>query len=822
MKLLNTFLHVFSLSLCTDVFFQHSALAQIVPDQSLGNQNSVVTNTAPNVTTISGGASTGINLFHSFNQFNVPQGTAAYFLDPGVINIIGRVTGSDPSQIFGLVGVNGNANLFLLNPNGFIFGPNAKIDLNGAFIVSSGDEIEFSNGYSFNAVSPNEEPTLDVGQPTAISFSDNPGTIQILGNGHNLFQAGNIFTPVFGFDQNIQNGLTTRPGKQIAFLGGDILLNGAVINSPSGIIDIGAVSSGKIKLNSNNGIFSFDYSDVSNYRNIILSNQSLLNVSGLGFGNISLFGRNITLSDGSLIINSNFGTAPGGTISITATEDLIIKGLSDKNKPLPNGIIPRGIISQTFSGQGANIAISAQSFTLIESSGVISSTFGSGTGGNIALNTFSTEILGGSPFGEQNIGSLLLTTSAGSGAAGQINLKTNRLSIRDGGYLISAAFGSGTGGDVFIDAEDIELIGGITIPEKNTFNGSSIASTTISSGNAGNLNVSTKNLTIRDGARLNASTLAGGNAGDVNVTATNILLSGSGPNFLGIPNPSTIDSSAIQVGPFLAFIFGLPPTLTGNSGEVRITTTNLQLENGAEIAVRNEGSGNGGTIQIRSNLISLNNSSILSSTQGGDGGNVAINTDGLVLRNSQINSSARGNGNGGNTTIAAQVMAGDYTSFINAKADQGEGGDITINTNTLIFPQENISASSNRGVDFSGNIEVNARDYGPQQRKEEKLSDFKETETIACNPSSKQVSFTLTGDDVPAQKDDIAEVDTPIKEAPYYIENSTGQKKYIIEMQGWIPNKDGTATPIAYNRSAFGGSYLSQACKNLDKINAKK
>jgi hypothetical protein len=186
-----------------------------------------------------------------------------------------------------------------------------------------------------------------------------------------------------------------------------------------------------------------------------------------------------------------------------------------------------------------------------------------------------------------------------------------------------------------------------------------------------------------------------------------------------------------------------------------------------------------------------------------------------VLRNSQINSTAAGNGNGGNTTISAQAIAGDYTSFISSNADQGTGGDIAIDTDTLIFPQENITASSNRGVDFSGNIEINAANFGPQQRKEIQPERFTEPATTTCNPASDKVSFVLTGDDIPSSIDDLAETDSPIKKAPYFIDNSTGEKVPLIEMQGWVDQGNGTAIPVAFNEGAFGGSYRSQACKNL-------
>lgn len=67
----------------------NSVRAQIVPDNTLGAERSVV---VPNVQTqdiavtrIDGGAIRGANLFHSFSDFNVEEGRGAYFTNPGGI-----------------------------------------------------------------------------------------------------------------------------------------------------------------------------------------------------------------------------------------------------------------------------------------------------------------------------------------------------------------------------------------------------------------------------------------------------------------------------------------------------------------------------------------------------------------------------------------------------------------------------------------------------------------------------------------------------------------------------------------------------------------
>ncbi|MEO0948730.1 MAG: filamentous hemagglutinin N-terminal domain-containing protein, partial [Cyanobacteria bacterium J06641_5] len=140
----------------------------IVPDETLGAESSVV---VPGVeirgvdsTRIDGGARRGGNLFHSFQEFNVELNRGAYFSNPtGVDNILTRVTGSNLSKIDGTLGVLGDANLFLINPNGLIFGPGASLDLNGSFIGSTAESVLFEE-YGFSAVDPSAPSmlTLDV------------------------------------------------------------------------------------------------------------------------------------------------------------------------------------------------------------------------------------------------------------------------------------------------------------------------------------------------------------------------------------------------------------------------------------------------------------------------------------------------------------------------------------------------------------------------------------------------------------------------------------------------------------------------------------
>lgn len=191
-------------------------LAQVLPDATLGAEGSIVTPLDANTDRIDGGALQNSLLFHSFEGFSIPEGHGVYFANPvGVNRIFSRVTGADPSRLFGTLGVLGEADLLFLNPNGILFGPNAQLDLRGAFTATTATGVVFPGGERFDAVAPGAAPllTVNVEAPVGVVF-EGVTPAAIVNQGELVVDAGQALMLIGGTVVN--TGQLIAPGSEIS------------------------------------------------------------------------------------------------------------------------------------------------------------------------------------------------------------------------------------------------------------------------------------------------------------------------------------------------------------------------------------------------------------------------------------------------------------------------------------------------------------------------------------------------------------------------------------------------------------------------------
>jgi filamentous hemagglutinin family protein len=283
------------------------AIAQITPDGTLPNNSTI--NINGNIFNITGGTQAGSNLFHSFRDFSVVNGSEAHFNNAvDINNIISRVTGSSVSDINGLIKVLGNANLFLLNPNGIVFGQNARLDIRGSFVASTANSIKFADGFEFSAKNAQSAPLLTVSVPLGLQFGANPQRIQVIGDGQGI-RGTDIL-------EDTQNALRVPENQTLALVGGEISLEGATLKTAGGRIELGSVSGeGLVSLTPINKGFALGYAAGQNFGNIELSNQATVDASGAASGDVLVTGRRLSVKGGSQIEASTLGSQPGGTLT---------------------------------------------------------------------------------------------------------------------------------------------------------------------------------------------------------------------------------------------------------------------------------------------------------------------------------------------------------------------------------------------------------------------------------------------------------------------------------------------------------------------------
>ncbi|MCL1468550.1 filamentous hemagglutinin N-terminal domain-containing protein [Argonema galeatum] len=713
-----------------------STVAQIVPDSSLP-VNSIVSPEG-NTNVITGGTSAGGNLFHSFREFSIPTNGTAFFnngLD--IQNIITRVTGGSISRIDGLLRANGIANFFLLNPNGIIFGPNARLDINGSFLASTARSLKFADGSVLGTTAAQTPPLLTVSVPVGLQFGQTTGSIVVEGKG----QSGS--GRVNSFESEL-NPLQVKPGNTLTLVGGEVRLDGGILQAPGGRVELGAIAQGTVEINPDR---TLRFPPEAERADVFLTNAAAINVIGSGDSSIAINARNLDISAKTLLTNgieSNLGNlaTKAGDITLNATGSIAIKSSRIENN-----------VNFGTATDGGDINIFARSLSLDNFAEVDSGNFGQGNAGNIFVRVDDfvslaneSSIASNAANGQEKSGGIagFVSIKAGnsiaidnssiaaknfggmdtSGKAGAIDINAPSISLSNNAQLNTSTLGPGAGGDINIEGNSLSVTGG-----------SQVEATTSGAGNAGNITVNAIDSIHSDGASIKSSSLGTGNAGFISIDAGDTI---------AIANNSTISSDAYRFNNDTdtdpknnGSVFG------GTAGYIFVSAKNIAIDKSKLTADTFSGLGTSetpknqpGAINMFADSISLSDETQLSTNTFGNGagGDIRINSRSLSLTGgSRLEATTSGAGNAGDITVNAEnsvtisgtspfqiieeifedltvknplggKSSGLFTDTNNA--DSGEGGDIEVKTGNLTISDGGVLSARSKSSANGGNINI--------------------------------------------------------------------------------------------------------------------
>ncbi|MEH1940465.1 MAG: filamentous hemagglutinin N-terminal domain-containing protein [Nostoc sp.] len=750
------------------------AKAQITPDNTLGaetsqlNQNQIINGALGDK--INGGATRGSNLFHSFSVFNIQDGQRVYFANPSSIeNILTRVTGGNPSNIFGTLGVDGTANLFLINPSGILFGQNAQLDVQGSFVGTTANGVQFGNQGIFNATNP-KAPALLTIQPSALWFNQ---LIQNSGIQNNSVAPAGIDSSGVS-----RLGLQVGDGKSLLLVGGNVSMDNGKLNALGGRVELGGLAEpGNINLVFNSDNLSLKFPLNVTRASVLLTNEAGVFVAGAGGGDIAINARNIEIL-GKSVLSAGIGMGLGtpetvaGDITVNATGEIKIAG-SESNI--------RNLVRLGAKGKGGNITIDSGSFSLSDGAQLVASISGQGNAGNVTVSAKNAVSLA------NNVGILSTVQAGGVGKGGNIEINAATLSLTDGAQVSTITRGAsdtqpagkGDAGNVNIKVAGAVDIAGQTNDDVRS--GISSFVSTGAEGNGGNITIDSGSFSLRDRAVFSASTYAQGNAGNVTVAAKNAvslanagIFSAVGAGGVGKGGNININAATLsltdgaELSTFTSSAFDTQPAGRGDAGNVNIKVTGAVdiaagkdgFQNGIRSFVSTGAEGNGGNITIDSgsfslsdravliastfgvgnagnvtvgarNAISLANAYILSTVESGGvgkGGSIDINaatlslSDGaqlLTITRDASDTQSGGRRDAGNVNIkvtGAVDITGEKNGFFSGIRSSvstgtfGNGGNITIDSGSFSLRDRAQLSASTSGVGNAGNVTVGAKD----------------------------------------------------------------------------------------------------------------
>lgn len=685
----------YSIGILKKAFFISAFLIQIIMP-ARGHAQSAITSDGTLDTavtfdqgnyTISDGTIKGSNQFHSFGRFNVPTEESATFTGPQTIeNIISRVTGSEVSEIDGRISseIDG-ANLFLVNPTGILFGPNATLDVKGSFHASTADFVRLSDGGIFYA-DPGGNSTLTVASPASFGFLDgNPAGITIEGS-----------------------ALEVPEGKTLSVVGGDVEIVGAAevtnLVAPGGRVNIASVSSpGEVIPNAAGAPSDLNVESFEDLGRISLSQGASIDAGGPGGGTVIIRGGRFVM-DGSFVkasIEAAGGGAVGAGIDIKATEDVVIDNSSQMETNVWNGV----------ADNSGGIRIGANHLEVSNFSQINSLAFGAfdgfpastGKSGDIELATNSLLLRDGSS---------IRSGTGGLGDAGDIVIDTANLEVRDAAWVMSDAWaGAGNSGDVNITADSI-LLSNVKYPGFLT--GISPRTYDSATGKAGDVRVTANSLQILGGTEISTPTWSAGRGGnitltidgDVSIQGNEALLpwqTGIFANTFGPGPGGSLSLTADSLEMTSKTTMQTSTFWTADAGNTLLNVGRLEVKDRSQITTSGlfGAGGSSGDLQINAESVLISgpeNSadpfgadftglSTVAGPSGGQGGDLTIAaTDSVTLTSrASISNSSQGPGTGGNLTIETgtlQVLNG--SSLIASAFGSGNGGTIAVNANTVL------------------------------------------------------------------------------------------------------------------------------------------
>ena len=596
------------------------------------------------------GLQVGNNLFHSFSQFNINTDESAIFSGPNSIaNIIGRVTGEKTSQIDGTLRTEiPRANFYLLNPAGIIFGPNARLDVDGSFHVSTADYLRLGKKGYFYASFPNKS-VLFVAPPTAFGFLDNP-------------------TPI-----NIQSSyLQLIDNKSLSITGGDIHLTNSFLHAPSGRINLISVASqGEIKTASMDVAHFAQLGNIKIKQTSAIANNFIgnLDISGNGSEGILIRAGQLLL-DNAQINAQVFGTAQGGTIKIESWEKVRFTGNT-------------ALFNDTYhQGDAGEISINANEIILQDKSRFSSNSQGyrAGLGGDVYL-TANTILM--------NDNAIIIGESKlGGGIGGSVFITTNHLQMTDSTRIRRIALGDNKAGDINITTKTFSMDGDATIDTGTYLNGR---------GNGGLLTITTDTLSMAEDAWIISDTASQGNGGAVNIQATAriSMLDASviSSSAFGSGEGGTVNITTQQLTLSNSAVINSGTEGQGKGGNINIESDRLKMENKTFISTETQGQ----------NFFSREGQIFFDSIGGGDAGNINLTANSFSLaKGAQINSGSHGKGMAGNIIVHAQRALAMQNGTISTKTTQADGGNITIEAPYLLSMHDSAITTSVQGDKGNG------------------------------------------------------------------------------------------------------------------------